>query len=62
MRKPKKPARRQRPQWEVYRLKSSLAAFVGVVYAHDKEGAIAAAIEEHNIRPADQNRLIARPR
>jgi hypothetical protein len=36
-------------------------AFVGLVYAHDEESALATAIEEHNIRPADQKRLIARP-
>jgi hypothetical protein len=56
MRKPKKARAGNRRSGEVYRLKSSPAAFVGVVYAHDKEGAIAAAIEEHKIRPADQNR------
>jgi len=45
----------------VARLKGAPAAFVGVVYAEDEEGAIAAAIEEHNVRPADQWRLFARP-
>ena len=48
--------------WEIYRLKGSPTAFVGVVYAEDEEGAIAMAIEEHNVRPADQWRLFARPR
>ena len=43
------------------RHKGSPAAFVGVVYAEDEEGAIAAAIEEHKVRPADQWRLFARP-
>jgi hypothetical protein len=43
----------------VFRLKSSPAAFVSLVYAEDVAGAIAAAIKEHNIRKADQNRLIA---
>ncbi len=63
MRKPKKPARRREPPaWEVYRLKGSPAAFVGLVYAEDEETALALAIEEHNIRPADQKRLIVRPR
>jgi hypothetical protein len=33
-----------------------------VVHARDKASAIAAAIEEHKIRPADQKRLLARPR
>jgi hypothetical protein len=32
------------------------------VYAEDEETAIAVAIEEHNVRPADQKRLFARPR
>ena len=49
-------------EWEVYRLKSSPAAFLGIVYAEDEESALAAAIEQHGIRPADQKRLIARPR
>ena len=62
MSKPKKPARRQPAAWQVYRLKSSPAAFVGLVYAEDEEAALARAIEEHKIRPADQKRLFARPR
>ena len=59
MRKSKKPTRRE---WEVYRLKSSPAAFLGIVYAEDEQRALAAAIEQHGIKPADQKRLIARPR
>jgi 1,2-phenylacetyl-CoA epoxidase PaaB subunit len=62
VRKSKKPPRREPPAWEVYRLKSSPAAFLGIVYAEDEESALAAAIEQHGIRPADQKRLIARPR
>jgi hypothetical protein len=62
LRKPKKPARRESPAWEVYRLKSSPAAFVGLVYAEDEESALAVAIREHNIRPADQKRFFDRPR
>jgi hypothetical protein len=46
----------------VPRLKRASAAFVGVVYAEDEETAIAAAIQEHKVRPADQKRLFARPR
>ena len=42
--------------WGLY-----MTAFVGVVYAEDEEGAIAVAIEEHKVRPADQWRLFARP-
>jgi 1,2-phenylacetyl-CoA epoxidase PaaB subunit len=53
VRKSKKPARREQPAWEVYRLKSSPAAFLGIVYAEDEESALAAAIEQHGIRPAD---------
>jgi hypothetical protein len=60
--KPKKPAGREPPAWEVYRLKGSPAAFVGLVYADDEQSALAGAIEQHGIRPADQKRLIARPR
>jgi hypothetical protein len=40
----------------------SPAAFVHLVYAKDEQSALAAAIEEHGIRPADQKRLIARAR
>jgi len=67
--RPKKP---KLSAWEIYRFKGARAAFVGrlkglpaayvgVVYAEDEEGAIAVAIEEHKIRPADQWRLFARP-
>ena len=70
--KPEKPVR-EPPAWEVYRRKGAPtagfgrhkgapAAFVGVVYAEDEEGAIAAAIEEHKVRQADLWRLFARPR
>jgi hypothetical protein len=62
LRKPKRPARREPPAWEVYRLKGSPAAFVGLVYAEDEEAALEVAIREHNIWPADQKRLFARPR
>ena len=36
-----------------------LASVIGLVYAEDEESAIVTAIEEHNVRPADQKRLIA---
>jgi hypothetical protein len=73
MRKPKKPMRREPSAWEVYRFKGAPAAgfgrhkgapaaFVGVDHAEDEETAIAVAIEEHKVRPADQWRLFARPR
>jgi hypothetical protein len=62
-----RPSRSKKPKqsaWEIYRLKGARAAFVarlkgapaafvGVVNAEDEEGAIAVAIEEHNVRPAD---------
>ncbi len=60
MRKSKK--RREPPALEVYRFKSSPAAFIGVLYADGKASASAGAIKERNIRPADQKRLLARPR
>jgi hypothetical protein len=70
--RPSRSKKPKQPAWEVYRLKGARAAFVarlkgapaafvGVVYAEDEEGAIAVAIEEHNVRPADQWRLFARP-
>ena len=70
--RPSRSKNPKQPAWEVYRLKGSPAAFVGrlkgsptafvgVVYAEDEEGAIAVAIEENNVRPADQWRLFARP-
>jgi hypothetical protein len=70
--RPPRSKKPKQPAWEVYRLKGSPtaffgrhkgspAAFVGVVYAEDEEGAISVAIEEHNVRPADQWRLFARP-
>jgi hypothetical protein len=62
VRKSKKTVRREPPAWEVYRLKGSPSAFVGVVYADDKADAIAAAIREDNNMPSDQKRLLARPR
>jgi hypothetical protein len=37
VRKSKKPVRREPPAWEVYRFKSSPAAFIGLVYAEDEE-------------------------
>jgi hypothetical protein len=43
-------AGRRPGNWEVYRLKSSPAAFIDIVYAEDDESALAAAIEEHGNR------------
>jgi hypothetical protein len=36
-------------QWEIYRLKGSPAAFLGIVYAPDEKSAFRAAIEEFKI-------------
>ena len=70
--RPSRSKKPKQPAWEIYRRKGARAAFVGrhkasptayvgLVYAEDEEGAIAVAIEEQNVRPADQWRLFARP-
>jgi hypothetical protein len=59
MRQPKKPARREAPEWDVYRLRGSPAAFVGRVTAKDKAAAIAAAIELYAVPERHQKRLLA---
>ena len=46
--------------WEVLRIKASLAAFVGLVYAPDEKSAFKAAVKEFSIRPEDQKRLLVR--
>jgi 1,2-phenylacetyl-CoA epoxidase PaaB subunit len=52
--------RKKQLAWEVLRLKSTPAAFVGVVHAPDEKRALETAIKELNIRPEDQNRLLVR--
>ncbi len=47
-------------QWEVYRLKGSPAAFVGIVYAPDEKVALKAAITQFEITAEEQNRLLIR--
>jgi hypothetical protein len=59
VRKFKKPASRDPSAWEVNRLKSSPAAFVGRVTAKDKTAAIAAAIEMYAVPVGHQKRLLA---
>lgn len=60
MRKPKKSAGRQPPSaWEVYRLKSSPAAFIGAMYAKAKDSA-AALMPDRRFRPSDGLRGLAR--
>ena len=49
------------PQWKVYRLKGSPAAFLGLVYAPDEKSALKAAIKELKIsNPEHQKRLLIR--
>jgi hypothetical protein len=51
--------RKQYP-WEVSRIGGSSAKFIGSVYAADENQALAAAIKQLEIRPADQWRLLLR--
>jgi hypothetical protein len=60
MRDPKKSIRKKPIQWDVYRLKGSPAAFLGVVYAPDEKAAPEAAITEFGITPGQQDRLLIR--
>jgi hypothetical protein len=48
--------------WAIYRLRGSPAAMLGIVYATDEQTAIAKAIEEFEIEPRYQGRLIAQRR
>ena len=59
MSKQKKPAEWPIPTWEVYRGKSSPAAYVGRVHAKDKAAALKQAIEQFAVAPQVQERLIA---
>lgn len=53
--------RKKLRQWEIYRLKGSPAAFMGLVYAPDEESALKAAIEELEIsNPEHQKSLLVR--
>jgi hypothetical protein len=45
--------------WQVIRLP---AAFLGLVEAPDEQTALKVAIEQFKIRPADEWRLVVRPR
>lgn len=46
---PKKSIQKKPIQWEVYRLKGSPAAFVGIAYAPDEKAALKAAIRQFEI-------------
>jgi hypothetical protein len=47
------------PRWQIVRLKATPARFIGRVDAPDEESAIKVAIEQFEIPPGDQERLIA---
>jgi hypothetical protein len=47
------------PRWQIVRLKATPARFIGLVDAPDEESAIKVAIEQFEIPPEDQKRLIA---
>jgi hypothetical protein len=46
-------------RWKICRLRGTPAAFIGAVVATDEKAAIKAAIEEFEIDPAQQARLLA---
>ena len=52
--------RKRETEWEVIRIKATPAAFVGLVQAPDKVGALKTAIKRFNIRREDQSRLLIR--
>jgi hypothetical protein len=52
--------KRKQHLWEVSRIGGSSAKFIGSVYAADENQALAAAIKQLKIRPADQWRLLVR--
>jgi len=57
--KPKNTARRRLPTWNVYRLKGTPAALVGVVHAPDADSAVKTAIEQYLVPTRFQSRLFA---
>ena len=57
------PASTAKPSsWSIYHIKGTPAAFLGRVEAPDEESAIRKAIEEFEINPALQKRLLAQRR
>jgi hypothetical protein len=55
------PMRKKLRQWEVYRLKGSPAAFMGLVYAPNEKSALKTAIKQLKIsNPEHQKRPLVR--
>jgi hypothetical protein len=50
--------KRKRYLWEVHRISGLSAPFIGSVWAVDENQALKTAIKQHNIRRADQWRLL----
>jgi hypothetical protein len=59
--RPKKKPQQRIRTWQIVRLKSSPAAFVGLVDAPNKARALEAAVKTFAVRPQDRKRLIALP-
>jgi hypothetical protein len=53
------PRKRVLPCCRSSSIRGSPAAFFGPVYAEDEESAVATAIKEYDVRPAEQKRLFA---
>ncbi len=58
----KRPTEQQSYSWSIYRLRGTLARFVGLVDARDEQSAIAKAIEEYDVPQNQRGRLIAQRR
>jgi hypothetical protein len=60
---PKKPAPKEMRSWRIHRIRSTPAAYIGIVEAPDEEAAIQAAIEKFKVtNPDQQKRLVAQRR
>ena len=60
---PKKPAPKEMHSWRIHRIRSTPAAYIGIVEAPDEEAEIQAAIKEFKITDSDeQRRLVAQRR
>jgi hypothetical protein len=57
---PDQTAARKEFSWAIYRLKGTPAKLLGHIEAPDEETAIKKAIEEFNVSPELQKRLLAR--